>query len=120
MGITITASGKRSHTVTIAIYVDSCDLVEALAKCAFVEALEFSKKRSTFGKALVEHQVIRHKLAEMYVLYFRLAHFVVCKNHDYVYRARHLLATHYYIEKLAYQMTSDKVQYAVFEQLSTD
>jgi len=60
----------------------------ALAKCAFLEAVEFSKKRKTFGKPLVKHQVIRHKLAEM---------------------ARHLLSTHYYIEKLAYQMTNDRL-----------
>eukprot|EP01084_Bolivina_argentea_P108652 194190_1 len=55
----------------------------ALAKCAFVEALSYAKQRSTFGKALIEHQVIRHKLAEC---------------------ARHIVSTQYFIEKLAYEM----------------
>jgi len=41
-----------------------------------------------FGRPLIEHQVIRHKVAEC---------------------ARHLLATHYYIEKLAYQLDTDRL-----------
>ena len=58
----------------------------SLAKTCFVEALNYSKKRQTFNKPLIKHQVIRHKIAEM---------------------ARRILATQYYIEKLAYMMTKD-------------
>ena len=35
------------------------------ARCCYEEALEFSRKRKTFGKRLIDHQVIRHKLMEM-------------------------------------------------------
>eukprot|EP01084_Bolivina_argentea_P099447 178771_1 len=58
----------------------------ALAKCAFIEALYYSKKRNTFKKPLIKHQVIRHKLAEC---------------------GRKILATNYFIEKLAYALNND-------------
>eukprot|EP01083_Nonionella_stella_P200261 733586_1 len=58
----------------------------ALAKCAFIEALYYSKKRTTFKKPLIKHQVIRHKLAEC---------------------GRKILATNYFIEKLAYALNTD-------------
>ena len=36
-----------------------------MAKRCFEECIEYSKERKTFGKNLIEHQVIRHKLADM-------------------------------------------------------
>ncbi len=35
------------------------------AECCFDEALDWARQRKTFGMALVEHQVIRHKLVDM-------------------------------------------------------
>ena len=35
------------------------------AQCCYDEALSWARDRKTFGKALVEHQVIRHKLVDM-------------------------------------------------------
>lgn len=37
----------------------------AFARVCFDKALEWAQERETFGKRLVEHQVIRHKLVEM-------------------------------------------------------
>lgn len=37
----------------------------AFARLCFTEALAWARERETFGKRLVEHQVIRHKLVEM-------------------------------------------------------
>ena len=36
-----------------------------MAKRCFEECIEYSQERKTFGKNLIEHQVIRHKLADM-------------------------------------------------------
>ena len=36
-----------------------------MAQRCFQECIEYSKDRKTFGKSLIEHQVIRHKLADM-------------------------------------------------------
>ncbi len=36
-----------------------------MAKRCFEECVEYSQDRKTFGKNLIEHQVIRHKLADM-------------------------------------------------------
>jgi len=55
------------------------------ARLCVEEAIAFARKRSTFGKRLVDHQVIRHKIAEM---------------------ARRVEATHSLIEQLAFQMTN--------------
>lgn len=35
-----------------------------MARCCLEDAVDYAKKRKTFGKPLVEHQVIRHKLME--------------------------------------------------------
>ncbi len=35
------------------------------AECCYDEALDWSRQRKTFGMALVDHQVIRHKLMDM-------------------------------------------------------
>lgn len=37
----------------------------AIAELAYRESIRYAKERETFGKAIVEHQVIRHKLADM-------------------------------------------------------
>jgi len=37
----------------------------AFARVCFNEALAWARERETFGKRMVEHQVIRHKLVEM-------------------------------------------------------
>ena len=36
-----------------------------LGRTALEEAIKYARERKTFGKALTEHQVIRHKIAEM-------------------------------------------------------
>ena len=36
-----------------------------MAKRCFEECVQYSQERKTFGKSLIEHQVIRHKLADM-------------------------------------------------------
>ena len=36
-----------------------------MAKRCFEECIKYSQERKTFGKSLIEHQVIRHKLADM-------------------------------------------------------
>jgi acyl-CoA dehydrogenase len=36
-----------------------------MAKRCFEECIQYSQERKTFGKSLIEHQVIRHKLADM-------------------------------------------------------
>ena len=36
-----------------------------MAKRCFAECVQYSQERQTFGKNLIEHQVIRHKLADM-------------------------------------------------------
>jgi len=50
------------------------------------ESVRYAKTRQTFGKHLIEHQVIRHKLAEM---------------------TRLTLAPHALMERVSYQMQSD-------------
>lgn len=44
-----------------------------MSRCCLEDAIAYARKRKTFGKPLISHQVIRHKCAEM---------------------ARHILATH--------------------------
>ena len=36
-----------------------------MAECCYDEALAWARDRRTFGKALIEHQVVRHKLVDM-------------------------------------------------------
>ena len=54
-----------------------------LARVCFVDAANYARERHTFGKPLAEHQVIRHKFAEM---------------------ARHINATQAYIEQNAWRV----------------
>ena len=35
------------------------------SRCCLEDSIKFAKKRETFGKKLIEHQVIRHKMVEM-------------------------------------------------------
>jgi len=63
-------------------------LIGAIASCrsgrvCLEEAIKYARNRKTFGKRLIDHQVIRHKIAEM---------------------ARHVEATHALIEQVCYQM----------------
>lgn len=61
------------------------------ARVCLEEAVRYARGRKTFGKKLIEHQVIRHKVAEM---------------------SRHIESTHALIEQVAYQMKAgvdDKV-----------
>jgi len=39
--------------------------MEAMARVCLEEAVEWARERKTFGKRLADHQVIRHKLAQM-------------------------------------------------------
>ncbi|MEB3806946.1 MAG: acyl-CoA dehydrogenase, partial [Desulfurococcales archaeon] len=39
-----------------------------IMQAAFEEALEYSKQRTSMGKALIEHQMVQHMIAEMKVL----------------------------------------------------
>jgi len=36
-----------------------------MSKCAYEESLEYARQRETFGRPLIKHQVIRHKLVDM-------------------------------------------------------
>merc|ERR1712087_7407 len=42
----------------------ACQAVQ-LSRVALVESVAYARKRKTFGKALISHQVIAHKIAEM-------------------------------------------------------
>eukprot|EP00929_Paragymnodinium_shiwhaense_P082624 TRINITY_DN43646_c0_g1_i1.p1 TRINITY_DN43646_c0_g1~~TRINITY_DN43646_c0_g1_i1.p1 ORF type:complete len:409 (-),score=82.91 TRINITY_DN43646_c0_g1_i1:278-1504(-) len=50
-----------------------CVMANRMSRCCLEDAIRYARVRKTFGKPLIKHQVIRHKLAEM---------------------ARHILATH--------------------------
>jgi len=56
------------------------------ARVCVEEAIKYARKRKTFGKRLIDHQVIRHKIAEM---------------------ARHIESTHALIEILCYQLNNN-------------
>ena len=58
----------------------------SLARVCVEEAVLYAKTRKTFGKPLIKHQVIRHKIADM---------------------SRQLLATHSFLETVCYQMRKD-------------
>jgi acyl-CoA dehydrogenase len=45
--------------------IDMASQSIAFSRVCFNEALAWARERSTFGRKLVEHQVIRHKLVEM-------------------------------------------------------
>jgi len=42
-----------------------CVLVNRAARVCIEESIRYARNRKTFGRRLIEHQVIRHKLAEM-------------------------------------------------------
>jgi len=58
----------------------------SLGVVALKESVKYAKLRKTFGKPLIEHQVIKHKLAEM---------------------GRQLQSTYAYMEKLAFALQKD-------------
>lgn len=60
-----------------------CCMTNRFSRVCLEEALKFSAKRKTFGKALIQHDVIRWKFAEM---------------------ARQIEATHAWIESVTYQL----------------
>jgi len=57
-----------------------------LARTALQASVLYAQQRKTFNKPLIEHQIIRHKIAEM---------------------GRHILATYCMMQKLAYQLQND-------------
>jgi len=59
----------------------------SLARVCVDEAARYAKSRKTFGKLMIEHQVIRHKLAEM---------------------SRRVLSTHAFVEQIAYRLSKEK------------
>lgn len=60
-----------------------CCMTNRFSRVCLEEGLKFANKRKTFGKALVEHPVIRWKVAEM---------------------ARMIEATHHWLEMVTYQL----------------
>merc|ERR1719399_1275688 len=62
-----------------------CVMTNRFSRVCFEDALKFANKRKTFGKPLVDNQVIRWKLAEM---------------------ARQIEATHAWIEIITHQMNT--------------
>lgn len=55
-GMMVNLNGERLRAAVAA---------NTLARVALVDAVSYAQQRKTFGKFLVEHQVIRHKFAEM-------------------------------------------------------
>lgn len=64
-----------------------CCMTNRFSRVCLEEALKFASKRKTFGKALIDHPVIRWKLAEM---------------------ARQIEATHNWLEQVTYNMNTMK------------
>jgi alkylation response protein AidB-like acyl-CoA dehydrogenase len=62
-----------------------CGMTNRFSRVCFEESLKFANKRKTFGKKLVDHPVIRWKLAEM---------------------ARQIEANHAWLEVVAHQMNT--------------
>eukprot|EP00484_Ammonia_sp_Unknown_P025586 CAMPEP_0197030846 /NCGR_PEP_ID=MMETSP1384-20130603/9990_1 /TAXON_ID=29189 /ORGANISM="Ammonia sp." /LENGTH=414 /DNA_ID=CAMNT_0042460271 /DNA_START=34 /DNA_END=1278 /DNA_ORIENTATION=+ len=62
-----------------------CDMVTSM-RIAIEESIKWAKERKTFGKPLIKHQVIRHKIANM---------------------SRRCIACHSMLERIAYQLSSD-------------
>jgi len=63
-----------------------CSGCVASARLCVTEAIAWAKERKTFGKRLIEHQVIKHKIATM---------------------SRKVLASQAFLERVAYQMKYD-------------
>lgn len=57
-----------------------------MSRCCLEDAIRYARVRKTFGRALIQHQVIRHKIAEM---------------------ARHVLATHAFTAHITTLFDSD-------------
>merc|ERR1719330_2094595 len=67
-----------------------CAMTNRFSRVCLEESLKFANKRKTFGKTLIQHPVIRWKIAEM---------------------ARHIEASHSWLEWVTYQMnTMGKVE----------
>ncbi|NVB40986.1 acyl-CoA dehydrogenase family protein [Pseudenhygromyxa sp. WMMC2535] len=56
MGIMVNFNGERMMLAAMAL---------SLSRVCFEEALAWAQQRQTFGKPLVRHQVVRHKLVDM-------------------------------------------------------
>lgn len=70
-----------------------CAMTNRFSRVCLEEALKFANKRKTFGKTLIQHPVIRWKVAEM---------------------ARAIEATHAWLETITYQLcTMDKMEAAL-------
>ena len=63
----------------------ACQAVQ-LSRIALQESVKYAFKRKTFNKYLIEHQVIRHKIAEM---------------------GRQIMSTYSFMEKLAFALQKD-------------
>lgn len=66
-------------------FIIACNLV-AMARMCVNESIAWAQERKTFGKKLISHQVIRHKIATM---------------------SRRALACQSFLERVAYQMKFD-------------
>lgn len=62
-----------------------CAMTNRFSRVCLEESLKFANKRKTFGKTLIQHPVIRWKIAEM---------------------ARHVEATHAWLEQTTHQMNT--------------
>ena len=58
-------------------------MANRFARVCLEEAIKYGRKRQTFGRRLLDHQVLRHKVSEM---------------------ARSIEATHAWLELVAYQV----------------
>ena len=67
-------------------FVVCCDMV-SMQRRFIEETIKWAKKRKTFGKALIKHQVIRHKIANM---------------------SRKCIACQSLLERCSYQLKNDK------------
>ena len=56
MGIMVNFNGERMMLAAMAL---------GMARVCYEEALAWAKQRTTFGKPLIRHQVVRHKLVDM-------------------------------------------------------
>ena len=72
-------------------------MANRFARICLRDAIEFGRVRKTFGKRLVDHQVIRHKIADM---------------------VRHVESSHAWLEQLAYQLSNGIPDGAVAGQIA--
>lgn len=71
-----------------------CCMTNRFSRVCLEESLKFANKRKTFGKSLIEHPVIRWKVAEM---------------------ARMIEATHHWLEMITYQLNTMKKMEAMLK-----